>query len=69
MDRKETTLERAARHVAGARIIVARQQQLIADLRRNGLPTLDAEGVLRTFEGSLLIFERDERERRAKSGK
>ncbi len=63
---EETPLEKARRHVVEGRKIVARQRQLIADLKRKGLPTADAESVLRTFENNLAIFERDERDRRAK---
>jgi hypothetical protein len=69
MDSEETGLQQAARHVVKGRDIVERQRQLIADLKRTGVPAQLAEETLQTFEENLAIFERHERELRAKAGR
>jgi len=50
---KESDLVLAARHVADARRIVARQQSRIAKLARVGCSTLDAQQTLKVFESTL----------------
>jgi hypothetical protein len=49
----------AKHHVIKARGIVARQRQLIAEIRARGGDSEKAEDLLSTFERSLAIFEDD----------
>jgi hypothetical protein len=57
----ETELEMAARHVARARWIVARQRELIRRLKATGIPTRRHEQTLSCFEGTLACFEDHQR--------
>ena len=52
MDRAEE-LKMALRHVREGEAHVARQKQIIAELRRDRHPTLEAEKLLETFEQTL----------------
>lgn len=67
--REETDLEEAIRHVVETRKIVTQQRQLIAHLKKSGVPTESAEKILHTLENNLAIFERHEKELRARAGK
>jgi hypothetical protein len=49
----------AQEHVTKGRGIVARQRQLIAELRARGGDSENAEDLLAAFERSLAIFEDD----------
>lgn len=68
MGREESDLEQAIRHVAETRKTVTQQRQLIAHLKKSGVPTESAEKILQTFEDNLAIFKRREKELRAKAG-
>jgi hypothetical protein len=50
---KETPPQKAARTVQQGEAIIERQRELVFHLRRHGLPTDDAEKVLRTFQETL----------------
>jgi len=50
---------RACEHVAKGRPIVARQRQLITEVRARGGDSERAEDLLAAFERSLAIFEDD----------
>lgn len=60
MGREETGFERAGRHVAAARQAIERQLRRIANLKRLGISTFEAEETLQRFEETLTIFERHE---------
>ena len=49
----ETELEMAERHVREGEAHVARQRDLVAELRRDGHDTEQAEQLLTTFEATL----------------
>jgi hypothetical protein len=51
--RNETELEMAQRHVREGRLHVAGQRELVAVLRVDGHPTLEAESLLKVFEQTL----------------
>ena len=55
----ELTNELAHEHVTEGRRIVAKQRELIADLRACGGDSEKAEDLLSAFENSLMIFEDD----------
>ena len=55
----ETQLELAQRHVLESRKIIEQQKRLIERRKKSGLDTTSAEALLRSFESSLEIFERD----------
>jgi hypothetical protein len=50
---------RAHRHVTQGRRIVARQRELITEIRDRGADSTSAEDLLSAFERSLAIFEDD----------
>jgi hypothetical protein len=50
---------RAEQHVTTGRRIVARQRELIGEIRARGADCADAEDLLSVFERSLAIFEDD----------
>jgi hypothetical protein len=50
---------RAHRRVTQGRRIVARQRELILEIRNRGADSRRAEDLLSAFEGSLAIFEDD----------
>ena len=58
----ESALSMAARHVAEGRVIVARQRERIAKLKRLGCSTLDHEHTLQVFLDTLAILEDHERQ-------
>ena len=51
--RGETTLQIVERHVREARLLIARQREIIEELRFGGHPTLAAESLLKVFEETL----------------
>jgi hypothetical protein len=67
-DRGETDLDMAVRLVAEAHRTVEQQRQRIARLKEAGKPTFKHEQMLRAFEGTLRIFEDDERRIRERTG-
>jgi hypothetical protein len=52
--RGENDFNLSLRYITEAEARVSRQEQLIAQLKKNGKPTDQAEGALREYEGSLL---------------
>ena len=66
---EESELVTVARHVAEARIIVARQQQIVAMLTLHGCSTDGAQETLRQFETTLEELEEHERYVRQRSQK
>jgi hypothetical protein len=52
-------LAQAERHVDSARLIVNRQEGLIARQKVGGHSTIASEGLLETFQQTLAIFEID----------
>ena len=65
----EIELALAARHVARARIIVARQRERIAALKTHGSCTRDHELTFGAFVSTLESLERHERALRASAAK
>ncbi len=57
----ESVLEMAIRHVAAGRRIVAEQERLVEELRRDGhvVHAKRAEELLQTYRRSLELFEQD----------
>lgn len=55
---KETELEMAERHVREAEAHVARQEETVQQLRRDGHDTKQAEALLTTFEATLVEHRR-----------
>lgn len=51
-------MQLAERHVRDGEARVARQREIIEELRQGGHPTLDAENLLTTFEESLREHQR-----------
>ena len=49
----ETRLQTAERHVREAEAHIARQREIVEELRRDGHPTIEAEILLRIFEDTL----------------
>jgi hypothetical protein len=68
LERGETSLEMAVRHVAEARRIVAQQRERIARLKADGHSIVDHEKTLEVLEATLRIFEHDERRIRERMG-
>jgi len=50
----ETLVERVALSVNQSEMIVERQRELVFHMRRNGLPSAEAEKLLRTFQETLI---------------
>jgi hypothetical protein len=57
-DRAEEDIAGAESHIAGARQRIARQEELLESLRRDGHSTQAAEALLKTMRGSLEALER-----------
>jgi hypothetical protein len=55
----ESKFERASRHVAEGRQVVARQRDLIVKIRDLGNDPADAQALLEQFERTLATFEAD----------
>jgi hypothetical protein len=55
----ESKLDMAERHVREAEVHVAHQQDILARLRRDGHPTLDAESLLNVFQETLKTHQDD----------
>ena len=49
----------AEKHIDYGRRIVARQRQLIEEIRSRGSSTFESESLLAVFEDTLAIFEKD----------
>ncbi len=55
----ETPREAAVRHVTEGRAIVFEQARRVQELKRRGLPSVEAQTLLNSFQRSLEIFEED----------
>ena len=56
-DQERKHLAQADRHIAEVKKHITRQRAIVQSAIEKGLPSLDAETLLKTFEGSLRAFE------------